>query len=71
MTEEEYKAAVIKVGQAFKELPDDRARLDVLVGLTSVMTKKAELTGQDELLKDWLETAYGNLQGAHMIWKDR
>lgn len=66
----EYKTLVVEIGQAFKKLPNDRAQLEVLIGLISIITKKAELTNQSGLLKNWLEIAEAVFVDAHMLWKD-
>lgn len=65
MTDEEYKAIVIRIGEAFKELPDDRARYDVLASLAALMEKRVKVGG---LVEGWAIEATGCLKGIVRMW---
>ncbi len=67
MTKEEYEAVLRRLGLAFKDLPDDEARMEALETLVGIM--KLRVPEERGLLKEWMEQAHGTLKGARMIWR--
>jgi hypothetical protein len=66
--QEKHKKLVQTMAQAFRDLPSDRARLDIVVAMVTVLRDKAA-KGKDDLLTEWMEQATGTLKAALMLWR--
>jgi hypothetical protein len=63
--EEAQKRNIVKdLGMAFRSLPSDRDRLDILAALTGIMKSRFR---DDDLLEDWLAQAESCLKSSVMI----
>lgn len=61
MTDDEHKEIVIRIGSAFKELPSNQSRFEILASLAGIMmTDGAAGPGPS---KGWLDTAQASLEG--------
>jgi hypothetical protein len=66
MTDEEYRAVVIRIGTAFKELPDLRSQIDVLASLIGLLKDRPK----HGLARGWLDEVEGILRGTLMVVKN-
>jgi len=68
LDQQAFEARMIKLGEAFRGLANDRERLDAVVGLLSVL--KDRLKGQDGLFEDWMAQAHASAKGCLMLYRE-
>lgn len=69
--EEKHLNQIRAIGTLFRGLPSDRARIDVIVAMTTTMKNQlAKNSKADGLLTEWMEQACGTLEAIRMLWKD-
>jgi len=64
MDEDQKRNIVKDLGVAFRSLPSDRDRLDILAALTGIMKSRFR---DDDLLEDWLSQAESCLKSSVML----
>jgi hypothetical protein len=68
--QEKHKKLVQTMAQAFRDLPNDRARMDIVVAMVTMLRDKvAKDPKADGLLSEWMEQAVGTLKAALMLWR--
>jgi hypothetical protein len=63
-----HELLVRQIGEAFKALPDDWHRIDVLASLSGLMEERVKKS-QDETVHGWILQATGCLKCIRMMWK--
>lgn len=63
-----HEMLVRQIGEAFKALPDDWHRIDVLASLCGLMENRVKQS-QDNHAYGWMIQATGCLKGVRLMWK--
>lgn len=68
MDPKEHERLVRQIGEAFKALPDDWHRIDVLASLCGLMEARIQKS-QDNSSFEWIIQATSSLKAVRMFWK--
>jgi len=68
--EEKRKRLVQTIGTAFRGLPTDRDRIEVITAMVTVIKNQLVKDPKaDALLTEWMEQACGTMEAVRMLWR--